>query len=340
MEKKKSQTYVNDIYKIADNMGIYVPYDLKLGVRISEDPDSVYGEKTKGSMIEKATRKILIEGDTEFRLYQLSDAIRTKTMVDRYEHIPAFLDLLRKAFPDLLGELPHYPKRGYRGIHLGTNRIDGLCADLQVSTALQGIIDNVTHGLYGKLRQLSPDSMERAQIEQAVKLIYDTYYDNSNFLENDIKIRSKIVDMGEGFAQTDLTRLPKYLLRELRKPPFKIKNNRIVMEEDRLDDQAEMMHDFAMSRQPKLTKLSEDIFTEYKRKLRIGDLDPRLTKTQLRINNLFENALGEKIERLRSVGIIDPRKEIRDNYGEVISEIETARVIPAISKGASRGTRP
>ena len=254
-----SSNFLNEVLEIAEKYGVQLPVDHTLGVKISHDPDSLCGEKTKESIIEKAERKILIDGEPDFTLLNLHDPIRATFVVETHEHSPVVLDMFKKPFPDLHGEFTSY-ERGYQGIHLNTNEISGLCADIHITSFTQQLVDNITHALYTKSRHLEKNSPDRLEIESEIKILYDKLFLKSRSAYMGEVLQTKLSTLNKNFIPNNINKLPSVLVKKLIVPPAKMKRGKIILDRERLADQAEMLQEFAKGPQRELAITLQGVF--------------------------------------------------------------------------------
>lgn len=302
-----------------------------LGALLSpEDFITVEGEKTPTSIISKLARRVRHDGATNYSIPQMPDLIRTTAIIESHAHTPHFLNLLKNYFPDLKGNRPDFPMRGYKGTH--TNYVmDGLAADTQLVSPLQGMVDDFTHDLYDVIRELPPGSPDRIQLELLSKRIYDMLFESSGFLDNDLIIRSMILDYGRNHPQINPT-----LLKKMRVQPFKEKKGKISFDIPRLIDQAREAREFSVGKQRLLTKQNKDLFTYYNKQRRQGQIpagdEVSLTKRQWLIHSRFEKSLGSYKSKLNAYAPGASEDFVRRNYGDIIRNIESKDIIPWLDK--------
>lgn len=339
--------FINEIIELAEAENIVIPDEYKkggilTGVEISKSSGSLYGEKTVPSMISKVSRRVF-GYDQNFRMIDLNDPIRAKIVVEKYQHVPKIMELIKHENPNTSAELQYYKNRNYRGNHINTV-IDGLVSELQIVSPIQGLFDLITSGLYGKAREHAEGSPERQRLEKIIKQIYDTLWGNIDFWNTDIEIRAKSIEYGTR-VYNNLNQLKKDadiqevsdiehedVLKILTTSPRieKYPNERPNLDHELVDKQAKLMKQIAVKKQPKLVKFAHDIFDEYNRLLKHGGLVSDLNKRQWFVSSLYHSATDRRILELDKQGIADPAQYMRDNYGEEMYMIEKHSVFPAI----------
>jgi hypothetical protein len=321
---------------------------------ISSKPGSVHGEKTKDSIEEKII-DTKFEGEREsdtdkmnYGIADISDLIRATFIVDEFKHTAWILDLIKREFPDLIGSLPYYPDRGYRGIHLRTNCIDGLSADLHICTPVQCQINEVSHHLYKDInlcKKLERESVAGAEL-QAVKEFHDDLDEMSqllyDFLWKDMRkdksillsetvVRSKIATLGSGSAKTDLKRVGKLdanFAQQIQQPSHIIKDGQMNIDTRIVSKHAALAQEFAKDRQRRLVNICNQIANEYEYNKRKGNLEVNITSEQKRIMYAFRNAILVRAMEYASSGIDEPYEAFLNNFTRDIAAIEKNYIFP------------
>ena len=188
-----------------------IGYSPGLGIRTGNG-NSINGEKTIPSIIDKVIRKIKRYKPKDFMVLNLiEDLIRLKITISKHGDTVDLVDVLGDEYQDLKGELIVYDSRNYRCPKFKTNAINGLVGEIQVVTVLQDMADEITHYLYDELKKYTPGTREANEIENCIRTVYELIEPHIDLSENDIRLRSKVFALGEGFPKNDRSRIKEYV---------------------------------------------------------------------------------------------------------------------------------
>ncbi len=112
------------------------------------------GAKTPSSITDKVIRKVEIEEDKNFKLYNISDFVRGTIIVSDFASVPNLILNLKKNIPNLYGYISSWTN-GYRGIHLNFS-INGINAEIQIHTPETFAVTKATAEVYAKWRNYNP----------------------------------------------------------------------------------------------------------------------------------------------------------------------------------------
>lgn len=358
-------------------------FDLRTGVKTAvsrDNPFSKYGEKTGiddeglgGSIGSKVRRKMnafpafdneniyiidtkSTESNINYRIIGATgsnqdsecDLVRNSFMLGKHEHILSLVDIIFNEIGAFWGELVHHPERGYRGDHMSANQIpglDGLCAELQIGTPLQSILNDITHSFsYVNTRSGELDPEKQAILDRASREIYNCLWDSdAKFETTDQQTRAKIITLcrrDPRFNDRDkiIASLKKEdkLLQFLKATPLtKMKANGIyLVDNDLLAGQAQLAQLYAQPRQQKLNKWCEYIFRRYEALDKSGKLAPNLTEGQQYVVDLFKYAIKDRIDEFHAaiksgqLHAEDAEEYFRTSYGNVITDLQNRIVMP------------
>lgn len=112
------------------------------------------GVKSPKSITDKVVRKVEIEDDKNFKLYNISDYVRGTIIVPNYSVVANLILSLKKEINNLYGYISSWTN-GYRGIHLNFS-IDGINAEIQIHTPESFAVTKATSEVYACWRNYNP----------------------------------------------------------------------------------------------------------------------------------------------------------------------------------------
>ena len=335
--------WLDKVFELAQAANVDVSkLDYSRNTKRSQIEGSALGEKTKESIIDKFRRKIEVEGRAGFIGLEITDFIRGTMVVADESHIPGYTDLVKGRMPGTVAELSLHPKRGYRGFKLGTNHIDGLCAELQIVDPTQYLCDQITNKIYERTRAGNIDPEEAKHLDDISRQIYSILWQNTKFENTDVLLRSRIMDYG-GQPENDLERLKMssegrdfvdFMSQPIRTKLYQDGKLRITnCGEKMIEEQATYAQEFARDRQEKFNKISEELSGRYNE---IKDTELILPKhqtvTQWYAHEAFWTAIGD-IEMNYYNG--DPeaaKKMVTDDWDKILGRVEERFVRPMLER--------